>query len=467
MKFRGTFILLILAIALGSFTYFYEIRGGKSREEAEEKAKKVFDLKENGIDSIEIHRPGVEALKLEKSDSGDWSIASPIKARADSGAVETLTWQLAEFQFLQVAAEETTDLAPFGLTTPEMRVNFAAAGKNYNIIFGADTRIGFDAYFMVEGDAKVYVAGRSTKQALDKHAADLRDKRVVAFDRADLVGMTIVTGESTIAFERDETDWRITKPREMDADDNMLQGLVDQLSTLEAEEFIPDVVAKTQYPGAPDMEITLIIGEKERASKKISFKLIENGEKVLAQPDGEAWAYKISTTVLLSDAGQPAESFRERRVLKFDRFDLREIVVARDGDDNRIGLAKDDKGDWNIKEPESAKGKASAGKVFDFIDKLEELEADGFVDDQSVETGIGDSPAVVLYEKGDDESAEKKEIKLFLGNKRDDGKIYARGNGEQIFLIHGDLGIPKNATELTESEPGAVPEPMTRSLSVE
>jgi hypothetical protein len=34
MRFKGTFILLLLCMGLGAYVYFYEIKGGEKREKA-------------------------------------------------------------------------------------------------------------------------------------------------------------------------------------------------------------------------------------------------------------------------------------------------------------------------------------------------------------------------------------------------------------------------------------------------
>ncbi len=46
MKFRSTIIYLTLAVGLGLFVYFYEIRGGREREEAKENEKKLLQVEE-------------------------------------------------------------------------------------------------------------------------------------------------------------------------------------------------------------------------------------------------------------------------------------------------------------------------------------------------------------------------------------------------------------------------------------
>jgi len=462
MKFRGTLLLVTLAIGLILFAYFYEIRGGRKREEAKEKAQKVLSVKDNAISSIEIVRPGKETLKVEKSKEGAWMITSPLKARADEGAVGGLTWQLADLNFTQVASEAPSDLGPFGLITPEISLTFEAEGNKKTLLFGADTPIGMDAYLQVKGEKRVLVISRSAKSAFDKQVVDIRDKRVLVFDQAELVAMELSTGEKKIAFERRDDDWKMTAPMKTDASDERVQGLLDELSTLEAQEFIPEVAATAKPLGSPSLQITLILGEKERSSRKISFRPDnKNSATAIAHPESDPWFYKVSASII-TDANRPADYFRERRVLQFDRFNLSEMVIQNSPKAKPIKLTKDDKGDWYLTEPAGAKGKVVASKVYEFIDSLENLKAEDFVDTvpPNSETGLDNPPAVILYGKGENEKSKKELARLVLGKKKD-SRRYARGNGPQVFLVSGVFLLPKGPETFTEV--GSPPEPVSMS----
>ncbi len=462
MKFRGTLMLVALAIGLMLFVYFYEIRGGKKREEAEEKAKKVVIVEDKQISSIEIIRPGQEPLRVKKNESGSWMLTEPLVARADDGAVGSMTWQLADMNFSQVAADKSAELEEFGLITPEIEVTFETEGAPKTVLFGADTPIGFDTYLQIKGEKRVLVVSRSAKQAFDKQAVDLRDKRVVVFDQADLVGMEITSPEHKIVFEHRDKDWWVTSPGEMDANDETVQGILDQFSTLEAEDFLPEVVARTKNLGEPALTITLIIGEKERARKKVSFWSNVDEKYTLAYPEGEAWYYKV-TPYIITDASKSAITFRELRVVKFDRFDLTEMVIRSGVKAEPIVLKKDEKGDWQITEPTSAKGKAAPGKVYDFIDSIEDLKAKEFIDDppQDSETGLDCKPAIILYGNGEKEGEKKELGRLILGKKFNDATRYARSGGKQVFLVYNAFPLPKGPEAFMETQATPVPEALS------
>ena len=88
MQPRTTAILLVVALALGAFVYFYEVRGAETRRAAEEHAKQLFPEVEAAQVSVVWLRTldGAKA-RLERRE-GDWQIVEPIEFLADSTVVE-------------------------------------------------------------------------------------------------------------------------------------------------------------------------------------------------------------------------------------------------------------------------------------------------------------------------------------------------------------------------------------------
>jgi len=83
MSPRNTLILAVIVAALGAFLYFYEIRGGEERAEAEDAAKRLFQgISAEEIESIALLASGGERVRLERSERG-WRITEPVQFPAD------------------------------------------------------------------------------------------------------------------------------------------------------------------------------------------------------------------------------------------------------------------------------------------------------------------------------------------------------------------------------------------------
>ena len=92
MIWRNLGVVAVLFVGLGAFVYFYEIEGGKKREEAAEEAKKLFQFEKEEVNSISLVR-GDGPIILKK-ENGGWKLVAPIEAKVDEAAVEGLVFRV-------------------------------------------------------------------------------------------------------------------------------------------------------------------------------------------------------------------------------------------------------------------------------------------------------------------------------------------------------------------------------------
>ena len=82
--YRGTFVLLILLLALGGFLYAYEFRGPGGEVKAKEQEAVVFALKEADIQTVQV-RDGDKTVALAKDDADKWRLTGPTAGDAEEG----------------------------------------------------------------------------------------------------------------------------------------------------------------------------------------------------------------------------------------------------------------------------------------------------------------------------------------------------------------------------------------------
>ncbi|MFH1006919.1 MAG: hypothetical protein V1800_05360, partial [Candidatus Latescibacterota bacterium] len=73
MSFKTTIMGAILALLLGAFVYFYEIKGGEEREQAQQQAKRIFVFEDNQVRGLSLTQSG-EEIVLAKAADGQWTI---------------------------------------------------------------------------------------------------------------------------------------------------------------------------------------------------------------------------------------------------------------------------------------------------------------------------------------------------------------------------------------------------------
>src|SRR4051812_3572386 len=89
---RTTLILILLALGLGGFVYFSEIRGATVREETKEENKQIFSFAADDVQSLTVKTKKL-TLNLERSpesSNSKWVIKSPVSGPANDAIVSYL-----------------------------------------------------------------------------------------------------------------------------------------------------------------------------------------------------------------------------------------------------------------------------------------------------------------------------------------------------------------------------------------
>ncbi|HEY9749973.1 MAG TPA: DUF4340 domain-containing protein [Allocoleopsis sp.] len=144
MKLKSrTLILLLLALGLGGFVYFHEIRGGGKTQEQQASGQQIFGFKEAQVQALTITTPGqrLEFVKAPAAKSGEksaeqstekaavksaeakqaqsqWLLKAPESAPADDAAVAYLLSLLATGRSDRTIKAPVTRKAEFGLDQP-------------------------------------------------------------------------------------------------------------------------------------------------------------------------------------------------------------------------------------------------------------------------------------------------------------------------------------------------------------
>lgn len=125
MKLQRTpLILLLIALALGGFVYFYEVKGAPQRETAQAESKKLFSFKEEQVRSFTLTTPQ-QTLAFErateaqaKSAGSQWAMTAPDKVPANEASVAYLLNLLATESSQRTVTAEAKQQAEFGLDQP-------------------------------------------------------------------------------------------------------------------------------------------------------------------------------------------------------------------------------------------------------------------------------------------------------------------------------------------------------------
>ena len=82
---KSTLIVVIVALALAAFVYFYDSKHAPKTTASEDTSKPAFSVKSDDISSVTIHSAG-QTVSLSKNGT-DWDLTQPVKTRADQTTV--------------------------------------------------------------------------------------------------------------------------------------------------------------------------------------------------------------------------------------------------------------------------------------------------------------------------------------------------------------------------------------------
>ncbi|QIR38192.1 DUF4340 domain-containing protein [Tolypothrix sp. PCC 7910] len=141
MKFsRTTLILILLALGLGSFVYFYEIRGATQREEVKEKKQQIFAFTADDVQSLKIATAKLSlALERNPQDSPPkWLLKSPVSEPANDAIVSYLMDLLVKGKSDRSLSIPPNQKGDFGLDNPQATINITLKNQqSHQLLIGA------------------------------------------------------------------------------------------------------------------------------------------------------------------------------------------------------------------------------------------------------------------------------------------------------------------------------------------
>jgi hypothetical protein len=154
---RTTLILILLALGLGSFVYFYEIRGATQREEIKEQKQQIFSFGADDVQALTVTTKKL-TLNLERSNqSGDskWLIKSPISEPANDAIVSYLMDLLVKGKSDRTLSTPAKELGQFGLDQPQATINITLKNKQtHQLILGKNNFNGRFLYAQADATTK-------------------------------------------------------------------------------------------------------------------------------------------------------------------------------------------------------------------------------------------------------------------------------------------------------------------------
>lgn len=373
---RAWSTLALVAVAAGLGAYIYFVDADRATTEVKEK---VFSVAADDIEELRITAKG-ETSVLKKTD-GKWMLVEPVATDADDSAVTALLGGLTSLELTREVDPKAANLAEFGLTAAKADVTFTAkGGVTGRVRLGDQTPAGSDLYAVKGDESRVFLVATFVESSLAKSAFELRDKRVLRFERDKADGLEITAdGRVPVTFTREASNWRVTAPVNARGDYGAIEGLLTRLSTTMMTAIETTDVSDLKKYGLDEPASSIVV-KYGSASATLAVGTSAEG-KAYARDLARPMIFTIDpafATELLKDAGE----YRKKELFEFRAFSAKKLVVARGADTVTFtkvpGTGETPTDKWTIS-GSGATRDADAAKMDDLLSKLSNLRADTFV----------------------------------------------------------------------------------------
>ena len=411
--------------------------------------------KENLLtDSRLLKADGYTTLNCEKRD-GTWRVTHPIEAKADTQEIENLlselrSLQVSTFEADQADANTPAELERTGLDTPRVQIKLTDGNSIYGLNIGAEVppengTLGHVYVKSVHQDA-IYTVSNDIYRLLNTSVFDLRDKRIIDFQRTDTIRIQIKQDqETTVCTKNSDNTWELQTPTgKVKADAKVVDDLIFGVDSLEAAAFVDTPPKNLAFYGlaSPSIEVAFTQrGEEKPAVLHIGDSTEDGTVYVRAEPSNQIARVERD---LIDKIALGAAWLRDKQILNFHIDDA--IRFTLHGEDSltcqRLGT------NWRLTSP--VKEEANNAEVNAIIYELDDLMADTYVRSEpaltDAVTGFSTPQFQITIELRN-----QKVYTLQVGNPTEaSGRFYARLQHEPnlIFLLNAEL-VPKLKTTLT------------------
>jgi Domain of unknown function (DUF4340) len=373
VSLRRILVLLVLAAALGTYLYVYEI----PQAEQEGKKEKLLNVDKDAVTGLALAYPDRE-MALSKGDRG-WRLTKPLDAAADEAAVKSLVGAVVDAEVQRTLDDVPQDLATFGLQPPSVTVRLTVKDGTQPpaVAVGKNTAIGGKTYVRRGDDPKILLTTTSLQLGLNKQPKDLRDKALLTFQDDDVTNVVVhpAGGEVLTLVRKDKDDWTI-EPGSHRADPTEVRSYLSSLRATRAVDFPDDAPADLAKYGldAPRLTVSVVTGKEGAEATRT---LVLGGEstqgqqkQVYAKRAEEATVYALGEWSL-RNLSKTAGQLRDKTVLGFDPARVGRVALERK-DGATVTLARAGTGGWTIEGAEAGK-KPAEPAISRFLDDLRDL----------------------------------------------------------------------------------------------
>ena len=335
MRFRNTFAVAALFLALVGYLYFVE--NPRQKQEAEQKKLVRFDPEH--ASEVTLTYPDRQIVL--KKTAGGWHMQKPIDVDADQTAVSNLVHAVADAEVKRTLEGEPKSLDVYGLDKPDsiVAITLNDGTKLPPVRVGKAAPVGFSAYVQLEGQSEVKLVPSVFQTGMKREVKELRNKTIIDFQDADVQAIELTTAQVTIELAREGEGWKIGKPAAMKADNSEVNALLSSLRGTRAEDFVDEPPSLAEYGlDQPREKVAVLVGsDKTRKELWLGAEKAKDSKSLLYVKRADSPTVYAVGTWTWSGLNKNLAALRDKTVLPFELASVAAVEVSRrDGEAYRL-----------------------------------------------------------------------------------------------------------------------------------
>jgi len=451
MKLKGLLILLCILIIIGTFFYYYEIRGTKIREQEKELKEKLYSFSPDDVSKIELIDP-LNKITLIK-EKNLWKITQPINTDAEQDTISTFLDNIKNVKIQKELKVNKNKLEEFGLKLGKEIIKLYKHNQLIaDLTLGNQTPSYGNIYLYEAIQNKIFLSSSSLEEDLKFDLYKLREKRITNFKSENVKAFTILSNnKEETRCEIQNDSWYVTKPKHVLANNIKISSFLATMEYLKAESFEDKATSLSDFKlDNPDYLVSIVIDDKG-TEQKISISAMNNND-IYAAVNGKPPIVKISSNIY-ENLKKGWTQFRENRPLAFNSFNVIRIILNNKG--KIFELVKDTKEDkWTMVKP--AKAEADTTKVNQFLWSFDIADANDIIEyttDLHQYEFDKSNLSLTVYELENEQPIEKT---MIVGkHDTENKKVYVLNKQKQAIFVVPDVLITlmnKNAKDFLKTE---------------
>ncbi len=425
-----TTLILGLVLAVGVVLVLFVNKQDEKREEQKELEEKLLVLEKENVDELYLQPTGIHAVRDTLNNT--WKITAPVQTDADKQAIDNILNMFNWAKTERVISSDSSEYGVFGLDPARGKLVVVHDQQSDTLFLGDENPTASFVFARKSGAPEVFLTTTSLKTHIEKNLFDLRDKRILAFDKAQVMGLGLKNKSNTFMMNKEMGFWTLSKPFETRAEESKVDQIINQLSSNKAKKFVDESPASLRLYGldSPHYRIDLFLGAD--MAKKTLYIGDSVGETYYAKDESRKPVFTIDSS-FVHDLDVTMFDLRYKKLTDVTASQIHKFKLTYT--DSIIVCQKDSSGSWMIVEPVNQPAKS--WKISSINSAIGRLKGEEFVSEHSKNLGRYelDKPRLraVFYDKEETTLAE-----LIFGKRKGD-LIYATSDSrDPVMLVEND-----------------------------